>query len=710
MKVKKKGKNGVWCRKPRDSGRNNIIKKIGRKGKMNNKLVLTSLLAIVVATPAMAVSFREPMEINTTYTKAATATNMGVSSGEATAAAYYTILPGYYLPANTYVATTCSGGGNFCPGTTLSVTKSTSAQGLESCSTATSGAYTNADAGADSKFDCYNTSCPTTNQHLAAGGSLTGKVYYGNLNNCAPSACADGYTMLDINATSKFGTKSSNSWGGMTSATQFVNQSGTTVDSGSYGLISGDTWAVDFGGDGKLYGASACKAGIYSDAKPLTVTEANALTSGSTCYCWLTGYKPSTGLQTRRSMSSLAVPFTKAVDNCETNCARECAQGVASGTVSSDIALLLEHASNDQKCINSAYTVTYSCGTGNDISGSPSRTTQTVEYVTAYTTANKGTCAKTGYTFANSWRVSGTSTDLAANSSVQGGYIYTADKTYTANWTENHYNIAYNANGGSGTTAGNSNVAYTDNQTLTSNGFTNGIKKFLGWSTSSTATTATYTNGQSVSGLSATDGATVTLYAVWGNCDECNVDPYSVECKKSAPNGVCTYTTSCKDGYGNITGNGTATASCSGNTITLNWTSSKGTAPTATSCTYGQAFDMPEAITGVTGYAFNKWNVNSNTFNAGARGVICNYDNLGVYNNAATISASWTANTISIVWDGIANENVTTADGSAMTNFNSTTNTAKSSVSYDGDIYTPTEGMERTGMEFVGWKFVKSND
>jgi uncharacterized repeat protein (TIGR02543 family) len=50
---------------------------------------------------------------------------------------------------------------------------------------------------------------------------------------------------------------------------------------------------------------------------------------------------------------------------------------------------------------------------------------------------------------------------------------------------------------------------------LTSNGFTRIGYTFLGWSTNKSATSATYTNGQSVSNLTTTHGATITLYAIW---------------------------------------------------------------------------------------------------------------------------------------------------------------------------------------------------
>jgi uncharacterized repeat protein (TIGR02543 family) len=55
---------------------------------------------------------------------------------------------------------------------------------------------------------------------------------------------------------------------------------------------------------------------------------------------------------------------------------------------------------------------------------------------------------------------------------------------------------------------------YDTAQNLTANGFTRTGYDFAGWATSAGGTAA-YTNGQSVSNLTVTGGATVTLYAKW---------------------------------------------------------------------------------------------------------------------------------------------------------------------------------------------------
>ena len=108
------------------------------------------------------------------------------------------------------------------------------------------------------------------------------------------------------------------------------------------------------------------------------------------------------------------------------------------------------------------------------------------------------------------------------------------DIVFTYTKTANKYNIAFDANGGTGTTQSISNVSYDTDVKLTPNGFTrnkftitydaNGgtcataqeIRNytFAGWAETSTGNVK-YSDQQVVRNLSATNGATVTLYAKW---------------------------------------------------------------------------------------------------------------------------------------------------------------------------------------------------
>lgn len=111
--------------------------------------------------------------------------------------------------------------------------------------------------------------------------------------------------------------------------------------------------------------------------------------------------------------------------------------------------------------------------------------------------------AKTGYHFTD-----GTTSQTKSGTLGAG----TADVRFAL--ATNTYTVKYDANGGEGTTA-NSSHTYGVSKALTANGFTRIGYTFLGWSTNKSATSATYTNGQSVSNLTTTHGATVTLYAIW---------------------------------------------------------------------------------------------------------------------------------------------------------------------------------------------------
>ena len=82
---------------------------------------------------------------------------------------------------------------------------------------------------------------------------------------------------------------------------------------------------------------------------------------------------------------------------------------------------------------------------------------------------------------------------------------------YTLNWAT--YTVRFNANGGSGTMADQA-FTYNTAQALSANAFTRIGYTFDGWSTTANGTVV-YTDGQSVSNLTATNGATVDLYAQW---------------------------------------------------------------------------------------------------------------------------------------------------------------------------------------------------
>ncbi len=100
-------------------------------------------------------------------------------------------------------------------------------------------------------------------------------------------------------------------------------------------------------------------------------------------------------------------------------------------------------------------------------------------------------------------------TDL--NSNIKNG---DCSVTLYAVWKPNQYTVKYNANGGSGSMSSTTHK-YDESKALAANKFTRSGYIFLGWATSASASTAKYSDGASVKNLTSSNGATVTLYAVW---------------------------------------------------------------------------------------------------------------------------------------------------------------------------------------------------
>lgn len=86
--------------------------------------------------------------------------------------------------------------------------------------------------------------------------------------------------------------------------------------------------------------------------------------------------------------------------------------------------------------------------------------------------------------------------------------------TLYAKWTANTYTIKFNGNGSTGGSMSNLSMTYDVSKNLTTNAFSKTGYTFAGWATSSTGSVV-YSNGQSVSNLSSTNGAVVNLYAKW---------------------------------------------------------------------------------------------------------------------------------------------------------------------------------------------------
>ena len=155
-----------------------------------------------------------------------------------------------------------------------------------------------------------------------------------------------------------------------------------------------------------------------------------------------------------------------------------------------------------------SYTISY-----NNNGGSGSMDGSTKDHGVAFALpANAGSMTKTGHHISG-WLLnsgSGTHYDLS------GSYEGNANATFFAEWTANTYQVAFNANGGTGSMSNETGFSYGVSKALTACSFTAPEHKyFIGWNTDKDAATALYADGANVSNLTTTDNGTVTLYAIW---------------------------------------------------------------------------------------------------------------------------------------------------------------------------------------------------
>ena len=137
--------------------------------------------------------------------------------------------------------------------------------------------------------------------------------------------------------------------------------------------------------------------------------------------------------------------------------------------------------------------------------------TLTANY-TAFAKIKLATATKKGYTFSG-WYDAATGGNKIGDANAD--YTPTESKTLYAHYNANTYTINYNGNGATSGSTVSSTHTYDVAKNLTTNGFSKSGYTFLGWSTNASATSATYTNSQSVKNLTETANGSITLYAIW---------------------------------------------------------------------------------------------------------------------------------------------------------------------------------------------------
>ncbi|MGI6721035.1 MAG: InlB B-repeat-containing protein [Anaerovoracaceae bacterium] len=127
---------------------------------------------------------------------------------------------------------------------------------------------------------------------------------------------------------------------------------------------------------------------------------------------------------------------------------------------------------------------------------------------TALTT---NTFTRKGYTFTG-WN---TAADGSGTAYTDGAQVTTKqDMTLYAQWSANTYNVSFNANGGKGSMDTQS-LEYGRDAELAKNTFKRDGYSFTGWNTAADGSGTAYTDGATVSDLTAVDGETITMYAQW---------------------------------------------------------------------------------------------------------------------------------------------------------------------------------------------------
>ena len=154
------------------------------------------------------------------------------------------------------------------------------------------------------------------------------------------------------------------------------------------------------------------------------------------------------------------------------------------------------------------YKIVYNAN-GNNVNGTMSEQVLTYDKATNLT---NNAFSRTGYTWLN-WNTAanGTGTTYTDGQSVLNlANVQDAVINMYAQWRAHTYTIKFNANGGTGSMADMA-MTYDVAKNLTANAFTKDGYSFAGWTYDGT----TYSDGQSVNNLTATDGGVVTLTAKW---------------------------------------------------------------------------------------------------------------------------------------------------------------------------------------------------
>ena len=181
----------------------------GKRGNhMKQKIFLTSIAAIMLVTPSFATVGETNFETNQTDVSSCEIDVLGVDENTANANAQwsvntYSCPAGTYLPDgdtwssdNQYSNNNCAvcPAGSYCAGsgsTPFTYSEATD-QGITACPSG----YSNSSAHSSAESSCYRTCAASDVANLKSGGTVSGRYYSGNNNQCEPAndqQCAGGY-------------------------------------------------------------------------------------------------------------------------------------------------------------------------------------------------------------------------------------------------------------------------------------------------------------------------------------------------------------------------------------------------------------------------------------------------------------------------------------------------------------------------------------
>ena len=118
---------------------------------------------------------------------------------------------------------------------------------------------------------------------------------------------------------------------------------------------------------------------------------------------------------------------------------------------------------------------------------------------------------KTGYTF-DYWYFSAKLNSKSVVKMLKN--TLGTNRKVEARWKANTYTVKFNGNGSTSGRMSDQSFTYDTAQKLTTNAFKKTEYNFSGWATSSSGGVS-YSDGQSVSNLTSTNGGVINLYAVW---------------------------------------------------------------------------------------------------------------------------------------------------------------------------------------------------